>query len=729
MRRTMFSAIICLFMILITSSAVLSQNKTASQQNELEPFLPYKTDNPPVIDGVLDDAVWQEAPWETGFKTYTPDYNINMVENTKVYYAYDRENLYFAFKCYDSMPDKIKASVTSRDNIYTDDWICINLDSFNDHQSLYCFYVNPFGIQGDSRGTATNEDRSIDIVWYSAGKIDKDGYSVELKVPFKSIRFSHKEPVEMGVIFERIISRRSEAGTYPALDPRQGPNFLTQTRTLVYNDIKHYRLFEVLPAVTYGRNSAIDKGDMKFTGDNSDISLTAKYGLTSHMILDGTYNPDFSQVEADAGQIDLNQRFPLYFEEKRPFFLEGREKFSFGGNAFGDPVGAIVHTRTIRDPIAGIKLNGKIGDKNTIASIYAVDELQEGDKEGDYANFAVLRYKRSLKQDSYIGGFYTGREVKNGHNRLIGSDGLIRLAGSSTVGYYGLLSRNEETGSNKRLTGHAAGFDYMYNTRKMTLVLGGTDTSEDFITKTGYYTRTGFTRMLGNFAPRFYPKSKIIRRIDPGITSLYTRDNIYDMNEYFNSFSLRFMMWRNSNITLRSRFANEIFLGQKFDTNNFNVSGGSQFTKQLFFFLSYTYGKKIRYTANPYQGRGTSANATVMYQPSDKMYSSLNISYSDFIRESDSVKEYDYTIVRSRNTYQVNKYLFFRGIFEYNSHYKILSTDFLASFTYIPGTVIHIGYGSTYRKLQWEDSRYTESDNFLEFNRGLFCKASYLWRL
>jgi len=385
--------------------AIYLMTLSASAQEKLEPLKPLKAETPPVIDGILDDPVWQNAPHETGFKTYHPDFGKDMGEKTVVYYAYDRENLYFAFRCFDSQPEKIKASISRRDSIRSDDWVCVNLDSFNDQQSLYAFYINPLGIQQDSRFEGGEEDFSVDIVWHSAGCIDNKGYAVEIKIPFKSIRFSHKEPVEMRIICERKITRRSEFATYPPLDPAQGANFLTQGRTLVFFDIKHYTLFEVLPGVTYNKRSAVDRGKLTSPGGEGDISLTTKYGITSHLILEGTYNPDFSQVEADAGQVDFNLRYSLFFPEKRPFFLEGKEKFNFGGYHEGDPLSAIVHTRAIVDPIVGVKLNGKIGDKNTIASIYAMDELPEEEIE-DYAHFSIFRYKRALAQDSFIGGFY-----------------------------------------------------------------------------------------------------------------------------------------------------------------------------------------------------------------------------------------------------------------------------------------------------------------------------------
>lgn len=712
---------------LIFVCVILLTGLSLSAQEKLQLLVPYKTETPPVINGKLDDLVWQKAPYETGFKTYHPDYGIDMVENTIVYYAYDRENLYFAFRCFDSEPDKIKASVTSRDNIHSDDWICINLDSFNDHQSLYALYCNPLGVQGDSRFEGGQEDFSVDTVWYSEGQIDEEGYTIELRIPFKSIRFSHKDPVKMGVIFERKISRRSEAGTYPPLDPAQGPNFLTQTRPLIFHDIKHYTLFEILPAATYNHSSSIDEGNLTSDGSVGDPSLTVKYGITSHLILDGTYNPDFSQVESDAGQVDFNLRYALFFPEKRPFFLEGLEKFNFGGYNSGDPLGAVVHTRTIVDPLVGFKMNGRIGNKNTVALIYAMDELPETGTE-NYAHFGILRYKRALAKDSYMGGFYTGRERQGGFNRVFGLDGQLRINQSSIFGYHAFKSSGKLNEESPKDNGNALGLHYFYSTRDLILMLGLQDLSKDFRTETGYITRTGITRFRSGIMKMVYPRSKLIKRIDPMIHSTQIRDKFSGLYETNNSLDLRFILLRDSIILFGYRYATEVFSDQKFSTSGARIIAASQFTKQFYFRLFYNYGKKIRYTANPYQGIGNDTSATITYLPSEKLHLNLSLVYSDFFRDSDSVKEYDYTIIRSRNTYQMNKYLFFRGIIEYNSFHKRLMTDFLASFTYIPGTVIHIGYGSLYEKIEWINDEYVSSDRFLETKRGFFFKASYLWR-
>ncbi len=701
---------------------------TCMAQGKLPPLRPYKTENPPVIDGKLDDVVWQNAPYISGFKTWLPDYGTEMTYGTEVYYACDQKNIYVAFRCFDSEPEKIKSSVTSRDNIDPDDWVCVNLDSFNDHQSLYVFYCNPRGVQGDSTAEGNQEDFNVDMVWYSEGEINQEGYTVEIRIPFKSIRFFHKDPVEMGVIFERKINRHTELGTYPPLDPAQGPNFFTQTVTLLFEDIEHYTLFEAIPAATYSRRSEQEKGKLISGKGLGDLSLTAKYGITSRLIFDGTINPDFSQVEADAGQVDFNLRYALFFPEKRPFFLEGLEKFHFGGNYGSDPLQAVVHTRTIAEPLLGAKLNGKIGAKNTVAAIYAMDKLPE-DEPDDYAHVGIFRYKRTLADDSFIGGFYTGRDRKNGYNQVFGLDGQMRINKSSIFGYHGFLSASKQDAYSSREEGHALGLHYFYNTRNWIIMLGLQDLAEDFRTETGYITRTGITRFRSGIMRMFYPKSSIIKRIDPLVHSSLIHDKPSGLYETNNSLDLRFILPKSTTILFGYRYSTEVWLNERFSTSRARFVASSQFTKKLYFSLNYNYGEKIRYVANPYQGSGHDIIALVTFLPSQKLHLELRLLYSDFTRQTDSRKEFYYTIVRSMNTFQVNKYLFFRAILEYNSFRKQLMTDFLASFTYIPGTVIHIGYGSLYERIRWEEREYRPSNNFLETRRGFFFKASYLWRL
>ncbi len=707
--------ILFVFMLLLLMPA-------ARAQDTLKPL---RIDVPLQIDGRLDEPVWQEAPYVTGFKTFNPDYGKDMAQVTKVFMAYDRENLYFAFRCFDSEPEKIKASVSQRDNMRPDDWVCINLDSFNDHQSLYAFYINPLGIQGDTRFAAGIEDASIDLVWFSAGRIDEKGYTIEVKIPLKSIRFANKNPVEMGVIFERRISRISVQGTYTALNPKEAMAFLTQMKPMIFFDLKRPTIFELLPAVTYSHKQENVEGKLVTDKTSKDFSLTAKYGITSNLIFDGTYNPDFSQVEADAGQVDVNLRYDLFFPEKRPFFLEGNENFRIAAAA------SVVHTRTIVDPIVGLKLAGKIGNKNTVASIYAVDQLPgtgPGDEQGN-AHFPIFRYKRSLYKDSYIGAIYAGRELKDRFNRVFGLDGQLRLNKSGMLEYHTLLSH---TGNDNWLSvekGHSLGLQYTFVTRDVDYGFTLKEISPDFQVDMGYITRTGIFAVTGILRPKFYPKSNFIRRIDAELYSARTRDKLSNLWETFNHIDIYHYLGGSMFFVVRYSYSTEIFLGQRFKTGGFHVSGGGQVTKQFYFNVLYRNIDAIYYSTDPYQGRSNHLSAYLVYQPSSKLKSEFSFIYNDFFRTADSARIYDYPLGRGKLIYQLNKYLFFRGILEYNGYRKRLLTDFLASFTYIPGTVIHFGYGSVYDKVRWENGAYLDSRRFLETKRGFFFKASYLWRL
>ncbi|MEX1277235.1 MAG: DUF5916 domain-containing protein [Bacteroidota bacterium] len=692
-------------------------------------LLPVRTDTPPILDGRLDDALWQQAPSVTGFRTFIPDFGHMMPESTVAYFAYDAENLYFAFRCFDPDPKSIKAEITSRDNLRPHDWVCINLDSFSDQQSLYALYVNPLGIQADSRFAAGIEDHSFDLVWYSAGQIDEEGYSIEIQVPLKSIRYADKNPVQMTVFFERRVSRRSEHASFPPLDPKRGYQFLTQMQPLVYHDLTHYTLFEMLPAVTYNQRYRQEAGSLVKSEQKGELSLTAKYGFTSDLILDGTINPDFSQVEADAGQVDVNLRYGLFFPEKRPFFLEGSE--SFGVAATGDAVQSVVHTRTIVNPLVGMKLSGKVAGQSTLASIYAVDELLDPSSglTGEKAHFPILRYKHALTNDSYLGAIYTGRELRDQFNRVAGTDGLLRMTSSSLIEYHALFSQTKADPSAATTTGQAFAAVFRYGTRDLDFDIGSYGVSKEFAADAGYLTRTGIISISGFVRPKIYPASQILRRIDLQLISSQSRDEFSKLWETYNALSINNVFVGALSARVQYLYATEVFLGQRFRTDGFLVSGGGQLARQFNLSLTYRSGHAIFFSADPFQGRSSRLTATFNYQPWNQIEATGSLTYVDFYRDTDDMKIYEYPIARLRLTYQMNHYLFFRGVLEYNKFRRTLLNDYLISFTYIPGTVLHAGYGALYQRTKWENTRYVDDDRFLETTRGFFFKMSYLWRM
>ncbi|NVJ46519.1 MAG: carbohydrate binding family 9 domain-containing protein [Cytophagia bacterium] len=697
------------------------------------PIISTKADAPPKIDGVLDDDIWQKAPQVTGYKTFVPDFAKEMPYKTIAYMAHDEDNLYFAFKCFDD-PNEIKTSIAARDKIGADDWICINLDSFNSGQSLYGIYVNPNGIQMDTRYAAGKEDIGLDLIFYSAAKIVDDGYVVEVKIPFKSIRYKSDDgQVEMGVIFERKISRFSTQGTFPPLDPARGFAFLTQMMPLQYDGVRKSRLVEVLPAITYGVNKSHVNGEY-VTESDFEPSLTTKIGITSELVFDATINPDFSQVESDAQQVEVNQRFPVNYPERRPFFLEGNENFNFAGTGGFQPVQMAVNSRSIVTPKFATKLTGKIGDKNIISMIYAVDRDDRinpaipglGDNTADVA---VMRYMRSLTQDSYVGLLGTSRMQNGGSNNVYGFDGQYRFKEAYQVSGHYLYAENKAVLGG----GHLNNAGSMYigvskNTRSFNGSFSVLDIGQDFSSGVGYVTRTGISRATLSLNPKIFPKGNgLVKRIDPTLYTSLTKDKPSGLNEHVIYVQLAATLPRNTRLAISADRSSEIYQGQEFNDGSISLNASSQITKRIFFRVNYDWDNGTYYPTAE-QGYGKRIGATLNIQASDKFSMDFTHRFASLYSEATDDKYYDIHIARGRLIYQMNKYLFFRGIAQYNSLSKVLSPNFLVSFTYIPGTVVHLGWGSVYEKVRWTGTDYQPSDNYLNTAQGFFFKASYLWR-
>jgi hypothetical protein len=730
MKRTRIAAWLAVGLLTAAGPSVAAT--TAARTTVPVPVLA-KAPAPPVIDGILDDPAWATAQKYDGFKTFKPDYNKNASQKTEAYFAYDPSNFYFAFRCFDSEPSKVKAAMSKRDNIFQDDIVFIMLDTFNDAQSGFCFILNPLGIQGDGMVDVNgNLDPSFDAVWYSKGRIDDQGWTVEARVPLQSLRFPGRDVLTMRVMFIRFFTRTSEQASCPPLDPNYG-SIMGQAQTFEVSGLKHKRVIEFIPAAVTGVGYEQQQGEMVRTARTplSEVpSLTGKLGITSDLTFDGTYNPDFSQVEADAGQIDFNQRYSLYYEEKRPFFLEGNDNWRFAGNVEEGPLQAIVYTRTIVNPDFGFRLTGKIGRRDTLATIYAVDNLPD-DEVDQHPDFAILRYKHSLKDDAYIGGFYTAREASGSYNRVGGFDGRFRLSQTQVASFHLFGSLTKAPGAESTSADHALGLNYNFSNRKWLVDLGYQDISENFQVDTGFVLRTGLRRLSTFTMYSIYPKSKFFQKIDPFYWGYQLYDTVYGMWESFNLVTLRFWLPRNTMVRFDGLLASEIYAGGRFDNSGYGFQGQSQLAKSVYLQTSVRWTNKTFYDPEaPYQGYGLSAMAGVKYQPISQLDFTLSLNYSDFYRTLDRTQVYDYLILRSRNTFQINKYLFIRGIVEYNDFYKRVTLDGLVSFTYIPGTVVHLGYGSAFEQLEWDPGLpgYAPSSRYHEMQRSFFFKVSYLYR-
>ena len=268
---------------------------------------------PPLIDGVLDDAAWREAQADHAASRPSSPISARTRPSTPRPAWPTTPKTCTSPSIALTVPRKgSRPPWPTATRSQTDDFVCINLDSFNDQQAIYAFYVNPLGIQGDSRFAGSVEDFSADFVWSSAGRLGPDGYAVEMRIPFKSIRYAGKERVEMAIFFERYISRTNEHGSFPEMDPAKGYAFLSQMQPLELRDIRRTTLLEVLPSLVFNQRHEQREGRLQRSESRGEPGVTAKLGLTSKLILDLTWNPDFSQVESDAGQVDANLRSDLF---------------------------------------------------------------------------------------------------------------------------------------------------------------------------------------------------------------------------------------------------------------------------------------------------------------------------------------------------------------------------------------------------------------------------------
>jgi Domain of unknown function (DUF5916) len=413
-----------------------------------QPVRVAKFEKAPTLDGRLDDEIWKSAAIFKNFYQTSPGDNVAPSKPTEVLMGYDSRTLYIAFHCFDET-DKVRASVAKRDDVLngTEDSIRVLLDTFNDQRKAYVLAFNPLGVQMDGiRTEALGVDFSVDIVMESKGMLTEDGYTIEVAVPFKSLRYQAGKDKLWGIQIFRVIQRfNGEQDSWMPLS-RDVSGLLNQAGHITgFEGISTERTLELIPSLTVSETGKLlphfnaipnDPGRMVNEPIKLDLGLTARYSLTPNSTINLAINPDFAQVEADATVVTTNQRFPIFFQEKRPFFLEGMDIFQLPLN--------VVHTRTIINPAVAVKLAGKSG-RNTYGLILAADKgpgTFSGDERLDSFNFplldkkayiGVLRLKRDVGKESSVGMVATSYNFIEKHNQILGIDGRFKLDKQSTL--------------------------------------------------------------------------------------------------------------------------------------------------------------------------------------------------------------------------------------------------------------------------------------------------------
>ncbi len=705
---------------------------------------------PPTVDGTLDDAIWRTATSITEFVQVAPVEGDPATEDTEVFVAFDSTHLYLGMHAHYSNPGMMRASRVDRDRAsYSDDTISVYFDTFLDQQRAFVFTLNGYGVQGDSLmggsggggfrggggfggGGVPRGDRSWDALFESSGTLVDDGWTAELAIPFKSLRYPTSDEHRWGFQIARSIRDKNETVVWAPVS-RDVSGFLPQMGLLDgIRNLSTSRNLEILPTFTAIQVGSLDTTTGGFPGEGQpEGGVNFKYGLTPNLTLDFTYNPDFSQIESDRPQIEVNQRFPLFFSELRPFFLEGQEIFNIQG-----PV-TFVHTRTIVDPRYGGKVTGKVG-KTTLGFLFANDEaagkLDDPAERGfgQSANTIIGRARYDLYSQSHIGAVVTDREFLDSYSRLYGIDSRLQITPTASLDVAVLRTDNQGLDSGVGPTSGSM-FDggYRHRGRNLSYNVSAYQIDPDFDTDVGFIRRQDIRRASSSLGYRWWPESWLINW---GPEFQYSRNwNFEDVLEDEEArLRLRMSFAKNFSFNGDIRKEMERFRGINFDKVRYSLGGNVNTSRVVSFGGGYNWGDQVRFSGVPFLGNGSSLRLFVSLRPHSRLQSSININTSRLVDPFEQTDVFDVKIYRAQTTYQFTDRLLLRNILEHNTFSKTLGANLLLTYRVNSGTVFFVGYDDRYQQgdliFDDDDDPVFFTTDFERTNRAFFTKISYLFR-
>ncbi len=725
---------------------------------------PIPTETPPVIDGVLDDEVWNAAARITEFTQQSPIEGAPATEETDIYIAYDSENLYFGFHVHYGDPSIMRANRVERDRAMMDDLMTVYFDTFLDQQRGYEFAVNGYGVQGD--GIITSDprgfsggggghgggggggpstaipfaDRSWDALFDTGGRLVEDGYMAEMVIPFKSLRYPappEGEPHRWGFQIVREVRGKDQENQVWAPMSRDETSFFSQMGVLEgMTNISTSRNLEILPTFTAIQYGEIDPTVPGFANQDTDpdAGVNVKYGLTSDLTADFTINPDFSQIESDRPQIEVNQRFPLFFSELRPFFVEGSEIFNIQA-----PV-TFVHTRTIVDPDYGAKLSGQVG-RFSVGVLTAndrapgkVDNAEDPAFDRTAQTF-IARARYDLYSESNIGAIITDREFLDSHSRVAGLDGNFRLSPTIAADFRGVNSWYKGLGEEQR-GGHMLSTRIRQSGRNVSWSLSAYEISPEFDTDVGFVRRTDIRNVTGEVGYRFWPESWMINW---GPSVSYGQNHDFDGTLQDENLALRINLSFARNVTLYSNINRDMerFGGINFRRERFFVGGHVNTSRSYSFGGNLSVGDEI-YFLGPFLGHQVSWSVNATVRPLDRFNSNLRFERRRFTDPSSGDAElFDVRIFRATTNFQFTDRLGVRNITEFNSRDETFDFNVLFNYRVNAGTVFFLGYDDHFqqadliegdRDLDGIEEQLFFTTGQRRTNRAIFLKMQYLLR-
>ena len=706
-----------------------------------------KVSRPPKFEDFLTGAPREAELVITDFRQVDPGDGDPISQPTTAYLSYDEKNLYVAFICKDD-PSKIRATITRRDAIFSDDRVGVNLDTFNDKQRNYWFESNAYGVQQDGTNTNFMDDLNFDTLWYSEGRIVADGYIVFMTIPFKSLRFPNTPVQTWGLMLSRAIQRNNEWANWPYLTWRLMPSWAGQFGEMTgIRDISPGRNMQFIPYAGFSRASYLDRmkrDGLQYNAENDfRAGVDGKMVLRDSLTLDMTLNPDFSQVESDSPQVTINQRFEVFFPEKRPFFMENADYFQTSENLF--------FSRRIIDPQFGARLTGKFG-RWGIAAL-AVDDRAPGelapedsDYYGDRAAVGVFRLYRELGKESRIGGLVTSRDFAGSSNRVFSLDTRLKLNRNLTLTGQWMGSRSEYLDGVSK-NGTAGYLRLGQSGRTFNANAYYRDYSPDFETDMGFITRVDIRETGGSVNYTLRPQKGNILSYGPSFSGSVIYNHDGTLTDWKVSPSFRVELPRYTMLSFTHNESFERYMNIDFRKRSNRVSISSEWQKWLNLSSSLEYGDGANYYpsegALPFLGKSLNTNFTLRLIPAPQLQIDETYIYTRLASDGRGTV-FNNHIWRTKVNYQFTREFSLRAIVDYNAvlpndalvfleRRKLLGLDVLFTYMLHPGTALYVGYTDYYENLRYDPtvSPLVQRDSFpgTYVGRQIFAKVSYLFRM
>jgi Domain of unknown function (DUF5916) len=755
--------------------------------------LPPRIDFQLKVDGALDETVWAQAALLTGFSQFSPSDGIPAADSTEVLVWYSPTAIHFGIRAYEAH-GAVHATLADRDRIGSDDYVQILLSTFDDARQATVLAVNPFGVQSDgalietgsTQGNGFNNavvrresaDLSPDFNYESKGRLTDYGYEVEVRVPFKSLRFQPAREQRWGINVTRQVQHSGVEDSW-APAKRASASFLAQSGHLVgLTDLHRGLVLELTPSLTSKTTGTPSATGWDYAGGSPELGASVRWGITNNLNLNGTANPDFSQVESDAGQFLFDPRNEILFSEKRPFFLDGIEQFNTPNS--------LIYTRRIVQPAAAVKLTGT-GLGADVALLSAVDDREVSRSGENHPVYNLLRLQRGVGAHSRVGLVYTDRVEGGDYNRVGGVDGRLVFGEIYSALFQVAGSKTRASGATTTAPLWLARVDRNGRTFGIRAFMSGSDS--DFRARSGFFPRPGLVR--ANLNPRItlYGKSGGLVEnvtIDLNLDGQYRYGQFAEsagMQEekaHFNTNARLRGGWQVGASVLNEAFGYpaEVYTGYRLELPRADGSGAdtvpfvgrrkipnrdyvltldtpefAQFSAGLF--LLWGHDENFFEWAS---GAISWVDLSLNWRPSDKLRLEARYQTQYVGRRTDGSTVNVQHIPRLKMEYQVSRPIFLRLVGEYNSErqdalrddtrtdapiliydpaagdfvrtapfkHRSFRGDLLFSYQPTPGTVLFAGYGSTLRDPV--DPADPLRTGFHRADDGFFLKMSYLFR-